>query len=254
MRSARSCSRWSGTTITVSPASCAGWKSMRRGFRTRSRRRCAPKRVPCAICIKERPAIHFLDKPLSFDDAQDAIYRLPPPLIIVGGAGSGKTALAFEKLKSTTGEVLYVTQSAFLARHARDLYYAAGFEGEDQDVAFLSYRELMESIRVPAGREATWRDFCGWFARVRQAYKGVDAHQAFEEIRGVLAAQAGGVLSREAYRALGVRQSIFPAPERDRLYDLFEKYRGWLAEAKLFDTACWRTSGARSPPRATVSR
>ena len=191
---------------------------------------------PVRYLHKERPAIHFLDKPLSFDDAQDATYRLPPPLIIVGGAGSGKTALALEKLKSTTGEVLYVTQSAYLARHARDLYYAAGFEGEDQDVAFLSYRELMESIRVPAGREATWRDFCGWFARVRQAFKGVDAHQAFEEIRGVLAAQAGGVLSREAYRALGVRQSIFPAPERDGLYDLFEKYRGWLAEAKLFDT------------------
>ena len=193
--------------------------------------------LPVRYLHEERPVIHFLDKPLSFDDAQDAIYRMDPPLIIVGGAGSGKTALALEKLKGMTGEVLYVTQSAYLARHARDLYYAAGFEREDQEVAFLSYRELMESIRVPAGREATWRDFSGWFARVRQAYKGIDAHQAFEEIRGVLAAQAGGVLSREAYRALGVRQSIFPEPERERLYDLFEKYRVWLAEAKLFDAS-----------------
>jgi hypothetical protein len=157
---------------------------------------------------------------------------MSPPLIIVGGEGSGKTALALEKLKGTTGEVLYVTQSAYLARHARDLYYAAGFEGDDQDVAFLSYRELMESIRVPAGREAAWRDFSGWFARVRQAHKGIDAHQAFEEIRGVIAAQAIGVLSREEYRALGVRQSIFPQEERDRLYDLFEKYSAWLADAK----------------------
>ena len=48
--------------------------------------------------------MHFLDKPLSFDDAQDAIYRMPPPLIIVGGAGSGKTALALEKLKNAAGE------------------------------------------------------------------------------------------------------------------------------------------------------
>ena len=191
--------------------------------------------LPVRYLHEERPVVHFLDKPLSFDDAQDAIYRIPPPLIIVGGAGSGKTALALEKLKSAMGEGLYVTQSAYLARHARELYYGAGFEHEDQDVAFLSYRELMESIRVPAGREATWRDFSGWFARVRQAYKGIDAHQAFEEIRGVIAAQAGGILNREAYRALGLRQSIFPESERDRLYDLFEKYRGWLVEAKLFD-------------------
>jgi hypothetical protein len=32
-----------------------------------------------------------------------------------------------------------------------------------------------------------------------------------------------------------VRQSIFPAEERDRLYDLFEKYRAWLSDAKLYD-------------------
>ena len=45
----------------------------------------------------------------------------------------------------------------------------------------------MESIRVPARREAIWRDFAGWFARVRRAYRGIDPHQAFEEIRDVVA-------------------------------------------------------------------
>jgi hypothetical protein len=185
----------------------------------------------------ERTSIHVLDKPISFDDAQEAIYRLPPPLIVVGSAGSGKTALTLEKLKQAEGETLYVTQSAYLARNARDLYHADGFERDDQDALFLSYREFVESLRVPAGREAAWRDFSAWFARLRQgqAFRGVEAHQAFEEIRGVIAARAGGALSRDEYRALGVRQSIFPEPERDRLYDLFEKYRAWLPEAKLYD-------------------
>ena len=32
-----------------------------------------------------------------------------------------------------------------------------------------------------------------------------------------------------------VRQSIFPAERRDQLYDLFEKYREWLIDARLFD-------------------
>ncbi len=183
----------------------------------------------------ERTTLHLLDKPISFDDTQDAVYRQPAPLVVVGSAGSGKTALTLEKLKLAEGEVLYVTHSAFLAQSARELYYANGFEQAGQEAVFLSYREFVESIRVPAGREATWRDFAAWFVRIRAATKDIDAHQAFEEIRGVLAAQAAGVMSRAAYRALGVRQSIFPQPQRDALFDIFEKYQSWLAESNLFD-------------------
>lgn len=181
----------------------------------------------------ERTTVHLLDKPISFDDTQEAIYRQPPPLIVVGSAGSGKTALTLEKLKHAEGEVLYVTHSAFLAQNARGLYYANGFEHPGQEALFLSYREFVESIRVPEGREATWRDFAAWFTRLRQAFRDIDGHQAFEEIRGVLG--AGGTLSRDSYRALGVRQSIFPVDRRDALYDLFEKYRDWLSESKLYD-------------------
>ncbi|BBL75880.1 UvrD-helicase domain-containing protein [Methylomagnum ishizawai] len=190
---------------------------------------------PVRYIHPERREIHLLDKVISFDDAQEAVYRLPPPLIVVGSAGSGKTALTLEKLKHTEGEVLYVTHSAYLAQSARDLYYGHGFDKEGQDTTFFSYREFLESLRVPEGREAGWRDFSAWFGRMRQQFKGIEAHQAFEEIRGVIAADAGGVLAREAYRDLGVRQSIFPREQRDPLYDLFEKYRAWLAEAKLYD-------------------
>ncbi|MFU2488993.1 ankyrin repeat domain-containing protein [Thauera sp. WH-1] len=190
---------------------------------------------PLRYLHPEHTTIHLLDKPLSFDDAQQAIYRRPPPLILVGSAGSGKTALTLEKLKHAEGEVLYVTHSAYLAQSARDLYYAHGFEHAGQDASFLSFREFVESIRVPAGREASWRDFAAWFARMRQGFRDIDAHQAFEEIRGVIVARAGGVLSRADYLALGVRQSIFPVDARERLYDLFDKYRAWLAEAGLFD-------------------
>ena len=191
--------------------------------------------LPVRYLHPERTAIHLLDKPISFDDTQDAVYRQPPPLIVVGSAGSGKTALTLEKLKHAEGEVLYVTHSSYLAQSARDLYYANGFEHTAQEAVFLSYREFVESIRVPPGREATWRDFAGWFARMRQTFREFDGHQAFEEIRGVLAAGAAGVVSRADYLALGVRQSIFPVDLRDKLYDLFEKYRGWLAEARLYD-------------------
>jgi hypothetical protein len=191
--------------------------------------------VPLRYLHPGRTTIHLLDKPISFDDSQDAIYRLPAPLIVVGSAGSGKTALTLEKLKIATGEVLYVTHSAYLARSARDIYFANGFEHEGQEATFLSYREFVETIRVPTGREALWRDFSGWFARMRQSFRGLDGHQVFEEIRGVISAGAGGSLSRDAYRALGVRQSIFAAEERDKVYDLFEKYRTWLTDSGFYD-------------------
>ncbi len=183
----------------------------------------------------QHTAIHLLDKPISFDETQQAIYLLPAPMIIIGSAGSGKTALTLEKLKHAEGDVLYVTHSAFLAQSARGLYYANGFDYAGQEATFLSFREFIESIHVPAGREANWRDFSGWFARIKSAFKEIDGHQAFEEIRGVISAGAQGILNRNEYCALGVRQSIFASAQREKLYDLFEKYLAWLTESHFYD-------------------
>ncbi|MFS2016263.1 UvrD-helicase domain-containing protein [Massilia sp. CT11-108] len=191
---------------------------------------------PVGYVNPNRPQVHWLDKVISFDDAQQAVYLQATPLIIVGSAGSGKTALTLEKMKQAQGDILYVTLSAYLAQSARDLYYAHGFEREGQETDFLSFREFLESIRIPQGREASWRDFSTWFARMRQQFKGIDAHQAYEEIRGVITADAAGVLTRDQYAALGARQSIFSSGDRTALYDLFEKYRVWLQEARLFDS------------------
>ncbi len=99
----------------------------------------------------ERREIHFLDKMISFDDAQEAVYRLPPPVILVGSAGSGKTALTLEKMKHIEGEVLYVTHSAFLAQSARNLYYGHGFEQDGQEAAFFSFWEFWRASACPRG-------------------------------------------------------------------------------------------------------
>ena len=98
----------------------------------------------------QRPLFHLLDKVLSFDEDQETIYRQSPPLVIIGSAGSGKTALTLEKMKDARGDILYVTRSPFLVQNARDLYYANGYNNEEQHVDFLSFREYLESIHVPA--------------------------------------------------------------------------------------------------------
>jgi len=183
-----------------------------------------------------RAQFHLLDKPLSFDDTQEAIYSMPPPLVLVGSAGSGKTALTLEKLRQTEGQVLYVTQSPWLAQSARSLYNAHGYENSKQEVQFLSYREFLETLHVPPGREVTYATFQGWFSRHQQNYRFTDAHPCFEEFRGVISSQPEGILTREAYLALGTRQSIFETEQRAAMYDLFEKYQVWLKETHQFDS------------------
>ena len=180
---------------------------------------------------------HLLDKILSFDDDQEAIYQQPPPLIVIGSAGSGKTALTLEKMKDAIGDVLYVTRSPFLVQNARDLYYADGWQSEDQSVDFLSFREYLESIRVPEGKEVTPRAFAAWAARQRLPRGLKDSHQLFEEIQGAITGTDPGraYLGREDYLALGVKQSIYPPEVRDAVYDLFEKYLRFLDEEGWFD-------------------
>jgi hypothetical protein len=182
-----------------------------------------------------RPRLHILDKPLSFDDAQQGVYELPSPLVLVGSAGSGKTALTLERLKGVAGDVAYVTRSEYLAQSAREMYFALGYERNDQEPAFLSLRAFVETWHVPPGRAVDFRAFADWFARHRQNYRQFDAHALFEEFGGVLCSEPEGALSRETYLALGARQSLFADAERDAVYTLFERFRAWLGEAGLYE-------------------
>ncbi|MCQ4321785.1 UvrD-helicase domain-containing protein [Stutzerimonas stutzeri] len=183
-----------------------------------------------------RGEFHLLDKVISFDDTQQAIYSLPPPLVLVGSAGSGKTALTLEKMRQMQGELLYVTQSPWLARNARELYFGHGYRNDAQEPQFLAYREFLETLRVPQGREVSFQAFKAWFERHRQQYRFTDAHQCFEEFRGVIGSQPEGVLDEAAYLALGARQSIYPPEQRSAIHQLFQRYQAWLKDSGLFDS------------------
>jgi hypothetical protein len=182
-------------------------------------------------------SFNLLDKIISFDDRQQSIYDLQPPLIVIGSAGSGKTALTLEKMKQAVGDVLYVTQSAYLVKNSRDLYYAHHYDNSDQQIDFLSFQEFLESIRVPEGRPITFQAFQQWFSRYRQGQLK-DAHKLFEEFRGVITGPVTDKswLSREDYLNLGVKESIFLAEERELVYDVFEKYLVFLQKQQLYDS------------------
>jgi hypothetical protein len=197
-------------------------------------------------------ALHMLDKPLSFDDAQATVFATPLPLIVVGSAGSGKTALTLEKLKTIPGQGAYLTRSAFLVESARSLYFANGYQNGGQEVDFLSLRELVETIDVPAGREATWAEFRTWYERMRGTFKLRETHKIYEEIKGVLTGAAGDRphMTEDDYLALGVRQSIFLGDERPVVYQIFRRWLDHLREHDLFDAnvVAWERQ-ARAEPR-----
>ncbi len=182
-----------------------------------------------------RPVFHHLDKPLSFDDLQDAALRHRPPLVLVGSAGSGKTALLLQRMRQMPGRVAYVTESKWLAETSRAFYVASDGAPEGQEADFLSYRQLLETVGVPEGRPVAFRDFVAFFERHRQKIKFADAHQTFEELRGVLTSEPEGPLSRGAYLGLGVRRSMFDLEQRAALFDLFERYRAWLVSENLYE-------------------
>jgi hypothetical protein len=182
-------------------------------------------------------SFNLLDKIISFDDRQQSIYDLQPPLIVIGSAGSGKTALTLEKMKQAVGDVLYVTQSAYLVKNSRDLYYAHHYDNPEQQIDFLSFQEFLESIQVPPGKPVTFQAFQQWFSRYRHGQLK-DAHKLFEEFRGVITGPATDKswLSREDYLSLGIKESIFLAEERESVYDVFEKYLVFLQEQHLYDS------------------
>ncbi len=180
---------------------------------------------------------NLLDKIMSFDDAQNQIYSLQPPLIIIGSAGSGKTVLTLEKMKESVGDVLYVTRSSYLAHNSRNLYYAAGYANEDQQIDFFSFQEYLESIHVPDGREMEYREFAAWFVRHRMASGLKDAHQLFEEFKGVITGQVteSSFLGRDEYLELGIKQSIFSNEEREQVYGVFTRYLNYMEEDGYYD-------------------
>ena len=183
------------------------------------------------------PKFHLLDKILSFDDQQEEILNFPLPQIVIGSAGSGKTALTLERIKTLPGRVLYVTLSSYLAENSSRWYYASHYENENQEVDFLSYKEFVESIRIPEGKELDFRAFDVWFMGYRQSMRLKDSHSAFEEFRGVITGLdiSKEYLTREDYLSLGVKQSIFLAAERETMYNLFEKYLVFLKDNLRYD-------------------
>jgi hypothetical protein len=193
--------------------------------------------TPLRYVSPKQGTFHLLDKIICFDPAQQDIYELPTPLVIIGSAGSGKTALTLEKLKMLKGEVAYLSLSPYLVENARNLYYAHDYQNEDQNIDFLTFNEYLRGIQIPQGREISYRAFQQWFVKHVHRTKISEPYRLFEEFKGVLTGSPvhSAFLTRAEYLALGVKQSIFTAAQREEVYDVFEKYLDFLKTEGYYD-------------------
>lgn len=193
----------------------------------------------------------LLDKVISFDEDQQEAFQLPAPLLLIGSAGSGKTILTLEKIKTLRGKVLYVTLSPYLVENSANLYYAFQYHNKDQETDFLSFKEYVETLQIPPGKELGFAAFDAWFSRYRNAVKLRDSYKLYEEFKGVLTGMQieKEYLSREDYLALGVRQSVFLPTERAQVYDIFEKYLEFLRQQNFYDLSmvAWRWQSLCKP-------
>ena len=180
---------------------------------------------------------HLLHKPIAFDKAQQYVYDLPAPMIIIGTAGSGKTLLLLEKMKRLRGKVLYITQSPFLVNHSQNLYFANQFNGKQQSVAFLSFQDFLDSIAVQSGQSMNLIDFKQWFSKHLNSTPLKDGHALFEEFRGVITGNSINkpFLSKAEYLSLGVKESIFVDNQRADVYELFVRYLGYLKQHNRYE-------------------
>lgn len=183
------------------------------------------------------PQFVYLNKFISFDDVQQAVYQQRPPLVIVGSAGSGKTAILLEKMKKLEGRVLYVTLSSFLVKNSRELYFSDDYFNQNQQVDFYSFSDFLESIEVPVQRVADEQVFKSWYyqAGISRQY---NLHSVYEEFRGVLtgAITTQAYLSEPQYLALGIKQSIFNQQEKPEIYQIFIRYLAYLDAEQYYDT------------------
>lgn len=194
--------------------------------------------TPQLANVTEGKPVHFLDKFIIFDNDQaESIHHLLP-LILIGSAGSGKTSLMLEKLKTLEGNILYVSLSSYLVHNTRQLYYSHYYENNKQEVEFLSFHEFLETIKIQSGKEVETQDFLKWFYQQNKPKYLSDGRKIFEEFKGVITGSNADIayLSQEEYLTLGVKQSIYLDSEKRDVYTLFKKYLSFLQENEFYDS------------------
>lgn len=176
--------------------------------------------------LSDEKYFQYTGKFIIFNKIQENILYTKPPLIIVGSAGSGKTSVAIEKLRTLKNNVLYLSLSQELVNNAKTIC------GNYENIDFLSFEQFTNNIEKQEGKVIDFYLFKKW------AYnnKIKEIEKYFEEFKGVLTAEHNcEYISLERYKKLGKNQSLFSESKREEIYSKFIKYLQFLKENNIYD-------------------
>ena len=144
--------------------------------------------------------------------------------------------LALEKIKTLSGQILYVSLSSYLIDNSRNLYYAMNYSNDDQEIDFLTIDEFIASINMPIGKAINLMRFKEFFARYKNNIR-LNVDQVYEEFRGTITGSdiTKSYLSKEDYLQLGIKQALFSNKDKELVYDLFLKYLDYLKKNQSYD-------------------
>ena len=181
---------------------------------------------------------------------QYAALQMPGPLLLAGGAGSGKTTIAIHRLvearlQMESGRILYLSYSSWLVDYARRLYgevmRARGGNPEVDPPDFFTFPEMYRKLIPPdgPGRRANPvhpAAFAAWF---RNSGVSLDAALVWEELRSILKGASlnlgHAMLDQSEYEDLGRKRAPLFVNERAQIFAIAQRYQKWLAGQERMD-------------------
>lgn len=190
---------------------------------------------------------------LNLNEEQFQCLEKNPPVIISGGAGSGKTAVLFNKMLNMdknrevyeNPKIVYFTLSERLKSNVQEIMNEATLNSSS--ISFFSIHEFfLEILSIPQENYIQFEEFKKFLINElgREKKKSKSKHDAtniYTEINGVIKGMMfrevsdnwdrnikNPMISLEEYLSLKDQFSIYSENDRKEIYQIAEIYQKWL--------------------------
>jgi tetratricopeptide (TPR) repeat protein len=178
---------------------------------------------------------------------QYEVLRSPGPLLLAGGAGSGKTTIAVHRLvearcQTESGRLLYLSYSPWLVDYAKRLYrditVARGANPDAAPPQFFTFGDFYRRLAPEKSAETlvTAEAFASW---LRRSSPNIDPALVWEELRSILKGAClnlgRAMLEEREYYDLGRKRAPLFVNDRPEIFAIAQRYQEWLASNGLVD-------------------